>query len=329
MRNFLICLLLTTSLLAKDEYYLGEGMQVQDLPLYLGGYISLDYKSSQTEDRYRINDVAFLAYGNHKKFSYVAEFEAKEFYTKRYTTEADSSTYNSRVYAERVFLNYTLNENYQLKIGKYNSPVGLWNLYPINVFRETTSNPASTYIIYPKYTTGLLASYQSFGDGELSIDYMLQHNEDVDHEYNNYEIDKHYGFGVSYQVDDYSAKINGGHFHKVNLGALEDELYYVLLSAKYETDTYQVLSELGKQRSNDKVTTNYAGYIQGLYRYTQKHIAVMRVEAIDDRVNNINEELIILGLTYRPLYPVAIKYEYRFHSQNKLNQSLISLSVLF
>ncbi len=329
MRNFLIFLLLATSLVAKEAYKLGEGMQVQELPLYLGGYISLDYKSSQTEDRYRINDLALLAYGNHNKFSYVAELEAKEFYTKRYRTEADNSTYNGKLYVERVYINYTFNENYQLQIGKYNSPVGLWNLYPINVFRETTSSPASTFIIYPKYTTGLLASYQSFGDGELSIDLMLQHNEDVDHEYNNYEIDKHYGFGVSYQIDDYSVKLNGGHFHKVNLGTLEDELYYVLVSAKYETDTYQVLSELGKQRSNDKVTTNYAGYIQGLYRLTQKYSGVVRVEAIDDRVNKINEELIIFGVTYRPLYPVAIKGEYRFHSQNKLNQSLISLSVLF
>lgn len=318
-----------TSLQAQKDYQLGEGYQVEELPLYIGGYISLDYKSADKEDRYRINDVAILAYGNHSNFSYVAEVESKEFYVKRYSADADNTTYNNRLYIERLYADYNINENYLFRVGKYNSPIGFWNLHPINVLRETTSSPKSSFIIYPKYTTGLSASYLSYGTGELKIDYMLQNNEDLDHEYNNYEINKHYGVGLTYEEDDYALKINGGHFHRVNDDVLEDEIYYLLLSAKYETDKYQVLSEFGRQRSKDKVTTNYAGYVQGVYRYTQQHIGILRVEAYDDNVNNIAEELMILGYTYRPLYPIAIKYEYQLHSKNKLDQILLSLSVLF
>jgi len=160
---------------------------------------------------------------------------------------------------------------------------------------------------------------------------MLQNNKDLDAQYNNYEMDKHYGFGISYEQNDATIKLNGGYFHKTDNKIIEDKLYYFLLSAKYEKNTYQILAELGTQKSKDTFTTKYAGYLQGLYRFTEKHIAVARVESYNyTKVkNDIDEDIIVLGYTYRPLYAIPIKAEYQFHSDSNLNQVLISLSVLF
>jgi len=331
LHNFLIILLfLATLIKADDEYNLGEGIQVGSLPLYIGGYFSIDYKGADDEDTYRLDDIAILGYGSYNKFSYIAELEFKEFYVKKNSPDSHETSQDRKLYIERLYIDYDFNENYMFRVGKYNSPVGFWNLFPINVLKETTSNPISPSIIYPSFTTGLGISYSTYDSGELKIEAMLQNNKDFNSEYNNYKSDKHYGFGLSYEKDNYAIKINGGYFHKNDNKIIRDNLYYILASAKYETDDYQVLSEIGRQRSKEDITTNHAGYIQGLYRFTQHHIGIIRIESYETNAKkHLNDELIVLGYTYRPLYPIAIKSEYQFYSNSKLNQILLSISVLF
>jgi hypothetical protein len=329
MRYIALVFIFLLSLHADEEYQLGKGVQVGSLPLYIGGYFSLDYKHTDDIDRYRIDDLAVLGYGDYEKFSYLAEFEFKEMYVETHENGVKDSTNNDKLYTERLYIDYNFNENYMLRVGKYNSPIGFWNLLPVNVLRETTSNPMSTSIIFPKFTTGLGTSYLSYGVGELKVDVMLQHNNDIDDEYNNYKIDEHYAFGVSYERDDYTLKLNGGYFHNLNNYILQDNLYYFLLSAKYESDKYQILSEIGSQKSKSDFTTDYALYVQGLYRFNEQHIGIIRVESYDDNLNATDDDMLIFGYTYRPLYPIAIKSEYQFHSQSSQNQFLFSFSVLF
>lgn len=326
MRNLIILLLLISSLYSDEEYQLGDGIKVDSLPLYLGGYFSIDYRNTDDENRYRIDDIALLAYGNYNNFSYMAEFEYKEFYVKTHSHGSVTSQRNSKLYTERLYLDYNLDENYMFRVGKFYSPIGFWNLLPINVLRETTSSPVSTNIIYPEFTSGLMASYSSYIDCEFKIDIMLQNNNDIDTEYNNYKTDKHYGIGITYAKNNYTLKLNSGYFHN---NVFEDELYYFLLSAKYETDKYQILSEIGNQKSSAVRTTDYAAYVQGVYRFTQKHIAIARLEAYEDRLANFKDEIITLGYTYRPLYPIAFKSEYQLHKHSAQNQILLSFSVLF
>lgn len=328
MRLFILISLLLFSLEAKDEYQLGKGVQLGSIPFYLGGYFSLDYKHTDDMDRYRVDDLAILGYGNYEKFSYIAEFEFKEFYVKTSRDGLSKSTTNDKLYTERLYIDYNIDENYMLRAGKYNSPIGFWNLLPINVLRETTSNPITSSILFPKFTTGLNASYLSYDDGELKIDVMLQHNRDISSGYNNYKIDKHYGFGISYEKDDYTFKLNSGYFHNT-IDVHDNDLYYILFSAKYESDKFQILTELGSQRSKSRYTTDYAGYVQSLYRFTQQHLGIVRVESYEDSLNTIDDNILIIGYTYRPLYPIAFKTEYQFHSKNSQNNLLLSFSVLF
>lgn len=330
MRYIILTLIFILSLLQGDEeYQLGKGTQVGSLPFYMGGYFSLDFKHTDEIQRYRVDDIALLGYGSYEKLSYMAEFEFKEFYVKTNKNGTKTLTKDNKLYTERLYVDYNLDENYMLRVGKYNSPIGFWNLLPINVLRETTSNPMTSSIIFPKFTTGLGTSYLSYGEGELKIDVMLQDNNDINFEYNNYHIDKHYGFGISYSIDDYTLKLNSGYFHNLNDNRVDDELYYMLLSTKYESEKYQLLAEIGSQKSKSHYTADYALYVQGLYRFTQNHIGVIRVESYDENVNATSDNILIFGYTYRPLYPIAVKSEYQFYSKSEQNQFLLSFSVLF
>ncbi len=328
MRIFLVFLLLVSLLFSEEEYRLGEGVKVASLPLYIGGYASLNYLKGENQKEYRIDKLAFMSYGSYDKFSYMLELEFKELYIHKEKDKLSYSNTDTNLYTERLFLKYTHNENYMFRVGKYYSNIGFWNLLPINVLRETTSNPQSVYIIFPRLNTGIESSYVSYKEGIFKINATLQRNEGIDERYNNYNINKHYGIGLSYEIDNYIFKLNGGYFHVENTNS-ESDLFYMLLSTKYETDNFEFLAEIGSQRSENKFTTKYAGYMQGAYSFTQEHIAISRLESYEDNLNNKSENMLILGYTYRPIYPIAIKSEYQLHTQKEDNQFLISISVLF
>ncbi|MDD2790375.1 MAG: hypothetical protein PHU40_06850 [Sulfurimonas sp.] len=329
MYKIILLFLLAFSLHAENEYELGKGLQAGSLPLYLGGYFSADYRHMDEEDRYRFDDLALLGYGNYDKFSYMAEFEYKTLYSYTKTQQEDTTEKDLTLHIERLYLDYNYNENYALRVGKYNSPIGFWNLLPINVLRQTTSYPVSTDILFPKFTTGLNAAYTSYSDCELHVDLMLQHNEDFDNKYNNYKIDEHYGITLLYEKENYALKANAGYFHQLENLENPQNLYYYLVSAKYEAESYEFLAEVGSQYSQNATTTPYAAYIQGLYRFTQQHIGSIRLESYKDNITNSDDSISVFAYTYRPIYPVALKSEYQLHSISTQNQLLFSISVLF
>ena len=328
MFKIVLLLLLFLCLPAQDKYELGNGVQVASLPIYIGGYISVDYRNKQNENRYRIDDLAMLSYGNYKKFSYMAELEYRNLYTKTYKNNDTNITRDQKLHIERLYTDYNYNEHYSLRIGKYNSPVGFWNLLPVNVLQATTSDPAIIHLIFPEFTTGLNVAYSNIQSSEIKIDVMIQHNKDFDDNYNNYIIDEHYAVGFTYEKDNYALKINAGHFSQISDTVFKN-LNYALIGAKYDTNRYQITTELGYQSSQTKTTRPYASYVQGLYRITAKHHAIIRAEAYKDNVTNIKDNIAIFGYTYRPLYPLALKAEYQLHSLHKEDNLLFSFSVMF
>ena len=312
-----------------DSYHLGEGVQVASFPMYIGGYISTDYRNFNGENRYRLDDLALLSYGNYNKFSYMAELEYKGFYVLTENAGTYTTGQDRTLHTERLYVNYAFDENYNFRVGKYSTPAGFWNLLPINVLRDTTSIPQSTNLLFPKFTTGVLLSYKSYDDANFNVDVMLQNNADLDATYNNYNMDEHYGIGFGYEKNNLALKFNFGLFDGLFANNSSQNLYYYMASFKYETEKIELLGELGSQKIAHSYTTKYAGFLQGLYRFTQKHAGVLRLESYDNKKTATLEDIAIFAYSYRPLYPISIKAEYQFHSIHKNNQALVSFSVLF
>jgi hypothetical protein len=329
---FLSLFIFTKLFCDQSAYTLGNGYKVPLLPLYIGGYISTEYINTQykSDDVFKIANLALLAYGSYQGFDYLMELETPNFYTK-YLDGNRSSTTNSSPHIERLYLHYDFNEVFSSRIGKFNSPVGYWNIIPINVFRATTSNPAVTSLIYPQHATGLDLVYRRITKSVTTIHTFIQITDDIEKNYNNIKVDKHYGFGIEFHPNLLSIKFNTGYFQNEIPIAQQNNLYYNDLAFLFDNDTLEISGEIANQFSKHRSTIDYALYLQSLYRITESHAAIIRIESVkkNKELPNNKDSMLLFGYTYRPIYPVACKVEYQFHSRHKENQFLMSFSVFF
>jgi len=314
-----------------SKYELGHGLQVGTLPLYAGGYFSFEYEDVRHNSRsVTLDDIALMLYGEEEHFSYMLELEANDIYRERLDGGPDDETVNSHLHIERLYLDYSFDENYAIRAGKYNSLIGFWNPLPINVLRDTTSNPKITQILFPDFTSGLDVTYHYNNSDDLSVDVMMQATKDMDtlisdEVYNNFDTDRHYGIAVSTQSEPWQYRLNFGYFRTVE----REERYYVSGAFKYESEKYRAQGEVGMQGDNDGVTIPYIGYLQVLYEPLEGHQFIVRSESYDDRMTHTKDTFGVFGYTYRPLYPVALKAEFQKHSLHDEDKLMLSLSVLF
>jgi hypothetical protein len=328
---FVILFFFYTSLHGEEsKYQLGQGIQVGELPLFVGGYFSLEYEHAHGKNRaLTLDELAIMAYGEYNNFSYMLELEAEDVYNEAFGNET-SEEVNKEIHIERLYVNYEFNENYALKLGKFNSPIGFWNRIPINVLRDTSSSPSVTTLLFPRFTSGADLLYQTENAYEITVDTIMQGGEDLDKAlnneiYNNFDADGHYGFGISMQKDAWNYQFNTGYFHLT----LDEEYYYLLGAVKYEQYDFKLQGELGSQFNDEGSTIPYVGYFQGSYMINDNHQAIVRLEAYKDQLTNTKDSFAVIGYTYRPLYPIAFKGEYQWHSLHDENKMLLSISVLF
>jgi len=328
MRYIITLYLLLCSLLYSNEieYRLGSGMQIGSLPLYVGGYLSLAYENEyDASTELTIDDMALMLYGEQNRFSYLVEMESEDIYSY-----SDIISTDITFHIERLYLGYEFNDIFDIKVGKYNSAIGFWNLNPINVLRDTTSSPIITDIIFPKFTNGLEINYHSQGDKEYQISLVLQENEDIDtliHDdiYNNFDVNRYYGVGFYLQDEMWSYRVNGGYF-EVDDGS---SLLYMVAAFRYIDEKSKLLGEVAIQFDDNGLKIPYAGYLQYSYMLIQKHEAILRVESYKDLNLEKRDSFVVAGYTYRPITPIALKGEYQWHTLERENRFLISASILF
>lgn len=312
-----------------EEYRLGEGVALEGTPLYLGGYFSLDYYHDLNgSSEAAVDDLALMLYGGEGAWSGMVEVEWSDLYYRRFGISGGGA-WETRPHAERVYVRYEPSESLRTTVGKFNTPVGYWNRMPINVLRDTTSSPQVVYDIFPRFTTGMDAALRY---GGLSINVLLQGTRDLDavfngsNLYNNFDVDKGAGLGLAWDNGAWSAELNAGGYDEYNT---TQKWGYAYASAQYwEGDTH-IMAECGYRRNRERARSNLAAYLQLTERFLQRHYAVVRGEYVSDYLPGSEDTALILGYTYRPLFPVAFKAEYQLHSRHADDKAVFSFSVLF
>lgn len=331
MKKSIYCAICLCSVAFGDSYALGHGYKFNDA-LNVGAYFSIDYAKGDSVNRLRVDDLAVLAYGNFlSNFSYLAEFEAAPFYVQDYKN--DTSESNPQPHYERLYLHYTYSDALNLRLGKFITPIGYWNLEPINVLRDTSSNPLYSSEMFPKFVSGADVSGFIDQNNHLKYHIFLQATDDLDPDYinirNNFFTGIVLNYSLSYETD-IGASLD---YYQTNDNR---DVAMAQVNAKYDGYPFSVQTEWAydaiANNSDNTNTYQIGGYLQGMYNFTMEHAVVGRYEYFKDTQTHVElaeDNIGIIGYSYRPWYAVSLKGEYQFHSQSELNKAFISFSVLF
>ena len=332
MKLFVMCLFALSLVLHAREYQIGQGIQLYD-KLTVGAYFSMDYTKGTDVDKARLDDVAVLAYGNlTSNFSYFLELESAPTYVKDYKN--NSSQKNTTFHYERAYGDYIYSDSVALRFGKFITPIGYWNLEPINVLRDTSSNPLYSSLLFPKFVSGIDIYGYTNEEGSLQYHLFAQGTNDLDEDYINIKNNLFFGGSLSYDSSDL-VNIGGtiGYFQTKDI---KKNVSFAEMNAKYDNYPYLLRTEWAYTNIQNKTfatkAKQFGGYMQGMYNFTEEHALVGRYEYFYDTQNSVlykEQHIGILGYSYRPVYPVSIKAEYQFNSHSELNKAIISFSVLF
>ena len=299
---------------AQEDGY-SYGWKVPKTPLHVGGYFSLNYDDKET---LAFDDIALLFYGNHDKFHILGEVEIADI-----ALEKLDFTKN-RLHIERLQVNYDVDDDGILTVGKFNSDMGYWNQTPVNVLDDTTTSPHILKNIFPKQTTGVMYK-RSLKEGDAAFSAMFQHNNNIDKNYNNMVLDRHYALNYQNMSGQFFWRVGAGYFRRDS----GQDAFYTGLGVSKESDTWTWLGEVFHKREGDSNDIPYDGYIQGTWHWQYAHDLVFREEMYHDKKSDVRENISLLGYTYRPWASVAVKGEYVWHSKLPKNRFVFSLSVIF
>ena len=330
MKLILIYFILLSSFLLKaEDYKLGHGVKINE-HLHIGSYFSTDYSSSDEKKEFRLDDVAALAYGNlSPDFSYLVEFESAPTYSQNFTN--DTIFNDPKIHYERVYIDYIYSDMFNIRFGKQISPIGYWNLEPINVLRDTTSNPLYASKMFPKLLTGLDLFGYLDDDNRFKYHLFLQNNKDLDEDYINIKNEHFVGASLAYEFSD---EIDFGTSIGEYIATIDNKrVKFIESNAKYTNYPFLFQAELAYSNINnqaiDKKSNNLAGYAQGMYNINMKHALISRYEYVHDDELKTTNSIGVFGYSYRPMYSISVKAEYQWNSDAYKSKSLISFSVLF
>ncbi|MFA6395597.1 MAG: hypothetical protein WCW84_06480 [Sulfurimonas sp.] len=313
--------------LQADPYALGHGVQV-DKALNVGGYFSTEFSVQGGEKTLAFEDLAIMAYGDvNPMFSYMTEFESIGFYQKNLTNGIETS--HRQFHAERAYGDVWLSDAYNIRFGKQITPIGYWNREPINVLRDMSSNPLYCSLLFPKFLTGIdINGYIPRVEG-MTYHLFGQKNPDLDDEYVNIR-NKHF-FGLSVEKELSTEYSSGGSIGEY-ITLTEQRTRFLQLNAKYDDVKWQFMSEVLLAKSyysSGDIDITFTGYAQGMFRYSAENAILGRYEHFKDHHVGREDNIAIVGYSYRPSYPISLKGEYQLHSLDNENRALFSFSVLF
>lgn len=215
------------------------------------------------------------------------------------------------------------------RVGKQITPIGYWNLQPINVLRETTSSPRLSREMFPKFITGLDVHGFLPVDDTVTYHLFIQKTGDMDAKYINIPVDQHYGLTLDKALSS-EWNIGGtvGTFEQLN----KDTTRYWQLNSKLERGRFTFLAEAvlnAHERQLAPDDRSSSVYTQLEYQFKPKHTFIVRAESFRDDSVSLHEKIGIVGYSYRPLFPVSFKLEYQWHAGSRNSGLAGSFSVLF
>lgn len=318
--------------LPDETYQLGRGYAVGETGWRIGGYASTEIEMPRRLPwNFSVSDLSlFLSWENGSRLRFFSELEAGDLFTAG--EHQWPTTQDAHFEFERFYLDGLINNNLSVRLGKFLTPVGQWNLIHAAPLVWTTFRPVATENLFSTHASGVML-HGSITINEQPLEYALYGDlsSDLDPHLSDNPFNNAVGARLRYSVNDtLQIGFSFANFVLKDLPAGRDSL--VGLDVAWNYQKLEINSEVAYRNSeNAQPTNNWQGYMQGVGHISQRWALIGRYEFFE-QPNEPMGQLGLVGVAYRPLPPVVWKLEYRLgvHNENLAPDGLAaSFAVLF
>jgi hypothetical protein len=318
--------------LSDINYRLGDGLHLPGLGLNLGGYATTTYRRlDERTGRVSLGDMSLSVWwegtGRWKAF---AEFDYENAVSSGSARRGDEDRYLA---LERIYVDYAVSDTATVRVGKFLTPIGRWNLIHATPLVWTTSRPLVTTLAFPTNVTGLMFSSNATVAGK-AIEYMV-YGSSGDEVRPNPALDTfHEALGLRVVAPLPSAGQLGLSYVNFEQGRTlpqRKELFgFDLLWSRegWELSAESVYRRLREEGVHNEV----GGYLQLVAPLGERLRVVARAESYRMTQQNRSVLLWITGISYRIHPAIVLKAEWVGARRNTLRAAegfLSSISVLF
>ncbi len=303
------------------NYHWGRGLRLPQFNLTIGGYANITYKHYERQkDTFTFDDLSlFITWTPLARLRFFTEFELEDTFSNQGIAKSDQ-TFS----LERLYVDFLASESLTLRLGKFLTPVGLWNVIHAAPLVWTTSRPLVTEgNIFDSHATGLMVRKNFLlNEQDLEISLYLDDSNDLDPLPNAEEFKNAFGAHVNYQLSNYLqlGASYVGFKKRADQSLSRNHLFG--LDLFWMRNRYEIQMEFVYRHANDLQGNETGFYIQGVAPLKHNFFAVGRYEFLDGthRTNDVMSDstinLGVAGLAWRPYVPLVVKAEYRFGSDD-------------
>ena len=337
---FLMLLLNISTLQANEalspSYRWGQGYHIPAANLTLGGYFKASYSYFETTgNELALEDLSlFISWRPFSRLHLFSELELEDLFTLDGVRPFDEAFQVERLYAD-----FLVSEEFTVRFGEYLTPFSRWNILHAAPLVWTSSRPIITkgYVI-PQHATGLELLYNTLLlHRDFKLSFFADDSEDLG-------IDSHsnpftYAFGtrLNYQIH-HTLNIGSSYvYSKVDIGDQVDWQHTLGIDFLWQKDLYEVqLESFLSIRDNNN--DHYGLYLQAVAPLMETLFVIGRYEYMYGSTNpddvyapEQHIQIGVMGLTWRPAAPLALKIEYRFgdHNQDIAPSGFLSSIAMF
>ena len=289
----------------------GQGWHLPGSDIGVGGYGAISYAHLEGgKARYAIDDVSlFLHWEGKGRLRAFAELGLE---TPLVATTSGHVSSHSYFALERAYVDYLYTDGLNLRLGKFLTPIGRWNLIHADPLVWTTSRPLITEQAFPTNATGvmLFGSLPVLGH---AVDYSVygtvgtewRPNPDLD------PFSEAYGAHVSTALTP-NAEFGFSLVSFEQRSSIGERRKLVGLDYVWSRNRYEFSAEAAYRFSNDGSRFDEKGlFVQGVVPLSARVYAVGRYEFYDPAGSAGDLNLLVWGLAFKPNPSLVLKMEAR------------------
>jgi len=305
------------------NYHWGRGWSLPQQQFLIGGYFNFTYeqlKDSPTQAN--LDDLSlFLTWTPHPRLRLFSELELEDVFTIEQGSIHTKQLFFS---VERLYLDYFINPTWRLRLGKFLTPVGRWNVIHAAPLVWTTSRPLVTEHIFALHATGTMISTTfNLADRDLDLSVYFDASEVLDPKKTPVTFKNAGGLRLDYEVSpNWQVGMSYLHF-KMERPSFQPDTDLFGIDFHWEWRRFEVSGEFAYRRPNTGNNSETGLYLQGVFPLVHRLYAVGRYEYLQGThfltsgTRNSTTHLQIAAIAWRPAAPLVFKLEYRFGQNNR------------